>query len=98
MRPPPYPKKIEFTERLFFHYKLDASTYSLFDSSMSTPIAYGPINFVAATIKNLPAKSTIFYFELDNREGWKMKKVYKPSAETAQTADAKNKVEKKKDE
>lgn len=96
MRPPPYPKKIETKEDLFFHFKLDASTYSLFDSTMSTPLAYGSFNFVAATIKNLSPSSTIFYFELDNQQGWKMKRTYKPNKESAETADKKNKVEDKK--
>lgn len=98
MRPPPYPKKIEFTEKLFFHFKLDATTYSLFDSTMSTPIAYGSLNFVSATIVNLPTKSTIFYFELDNNLGWKMKRTYKPNKQPATTTAKKNVIEDKKNE
>ena len=85
MRPPPYPKKIELKERLFFHYKINASNYSLFDSTMSTPVIYGSSNLVAATIKNLPTDSVIFYFEADEGDGWKMKKAYKPSLKTATT-------------
>ena len=75
MRPPPYPKKIELEERLFFHFKLDASNYSLFDSTMSTPIIYGSFNLVSAVIKNL----------------WQMKKAYKPDntiADTQEKSDA----------
>ena len=86
MRPPPYPKKIELYEKLFFHFKMDASTYSLFDSTMSTPIIYGSFNLVAATISNLPKDSTIFYFELDNYSGWKMKKAYKPNKQPTTVA------------
>jgi hypothetical protein len=96
MRPPPYPKKIEFGENLFFHFKLDATTYSLFDSTMSTPIAYGSMNFVSATISNLPERSIIFYFELDNHLGWKMKRTYKPNKESVQTATKKSSIENKK--
>ena len=96
MRPPPYPKKIELKERLFFHYKLDASTYSLFDSTMSTPVIYGSINTVAATIKNLPKDSTIFYFEMDNQDGWKLKRAYKPDNKPAAAKDKSASIEEKK--
>lgn len=80
-------------EKLFFHFKLDATTYSLFDSTMSTPIAYGTLNFVASTIKNLPIQATIFYFELDNFNGWKMKRTYKPNKEAAETSDKSSAVD-----
>jgi len=96
MRPPPYPKKIELTEDLFFHFKLSASTYSLFDSTMSTPLAYGSNNFVGATISRLSNKATIFYFELDNRSGWKMKRVYKPNKETVASSKIKKVIENEK--
>ena len=78
-------------QRLFFHFKLDASNYSLFDSTMSTPIIYGSFNLVSAVIKNLSPRSTIFYFELDNQSGWQMKKAYKPDntiADTQEKSDA----------
>lgn len=95
-RPPPYPKKIEKTERLFYHYKINPSIYTLFDSDMSTPIAYGSFNYVSGVISQLPKNSTIFYFELHTREGWKMKRVYKPDNTSEETSKAKNRVNDKK--
>lgn len=84
-RPVVYPKKISRTERVYYHFKIDATRYSLFDSAMDTPIAYGSYNFVSATIANLPATSTIFYFESDNRQGWKMARTYNPKKESVDT-------------
>lgn len=95
MRPPPYPKKIEFGEKLFFHYKLNATTYALFDSTMSTPVAYGSNNFVGGAISKLSKNAMIFYFELDNREGWKMKRTYKPNKDIAKPDEKKKIIEAK---
>jgi hypothetical protein len=86
MRPVPYPKKIETYERLFFHFKIDPTNYVLFDSTMSTPAIFGSYNLVAATITNLPKDATIFYYELDNFLGWKMKKAYRPDKKLTSTA------------
>ena len=100
-RPTPYPKRIDPKENLYYHFKIDASCYSLFDSELSTPIAYGSYNFVAATISGLPKTSTIFYYEIDKQLGWKMKKTYNPNKKTVETQDKTKAVdraeEKKKD-
>jgi hypothetical protein len=96
MRPPPYPKKIEIKENLFFYFKLDASTYSLFDSTMSTPIVYGSYNLVASTISKLSSDSTIFYFELDNFFGWKLKKSFKPDKKSVSSSEKRALIETKK--
>jgi len=93
-RPLPYPKKIDPKEKLYYHYKIDAVTYSLFDSELNTPIAYGSQNFVGAVIRNLPPTCTIFYYEVDKMTGWKMKHRYNPQKETVETQDAKKTVEK----
>lgn len=97
MRPPPYPKKIEKLERLFYYYKIDPSNYSLFDSDMNTPIICGSYNLVAAKIANLPPTSTIFYFELHPREGWKMKRIYKPTLASEESGVAKERIDSKKE-
>jgi hypothetical protein len=101
MRPLPYPKKISPKEKLYYHYKIDPSCYALYDSALDTPIAYGSYNFVGAVLAGLPPTVTIFYYEVDNQMGWKMKKRYSPNKQTVDTADAKKTVdnaeEKKKD-
>jgi hypothetical protein len=84
-RPLPYPKKIAVGERLYYHYKLDASRYSLFDSDMDTPIIYGSYNQVAAVISKLPRTSTIFYYEVDRQLGWKMKRAHTPNNKVVPT-------------
>ena len=93
MRPLPYPKKINIKEKLYYHYKIDASCYSLFDSALDTPIAYGSFNFVASVISNLPKTSTIFYYEVDKQLGWKMKRTYNPDNKTVETEDKKKAVD-----
>lgn len=97
-RPPPYPKKFDSDERLFYHYKINPSTFVLFDSDMSTSVAYGSFNYVAGVISQLPKSSTIFYFEPHSREGWKMKRSYRPDKTSEESATAKAKVDQKKSE
>lgn len=94
MRPLPYPKKIDPKERLYYHYKIDAATYALYDSELNTPIAYGSFNFVSATITKLPPTVTIFYYEVDIQLGWKMKRRYNPEKQTVEAEDGKKAVEK----
>ena len=93
-RPLPYPKKIDIKERLYYHFKIDASRYTLFDSEMSTPIAYGSYNFVASTIANLPRSVTIFYYEVDKQLGWRMKRSYTAEGKRADTEERSVAVEK----
>lgn len=49
----------------------------LYDSEMGEPVDFGSSNKVAATIKKLSKTCTIFYFIIDQRQGWKLKAVYK---------------------
>ena len=97
-RPPPYPKKSDTSERLFYHYKINPSTFALFDSDMDTAVAYGSFNYVAGVISQLPKSSTIFYFELNSRGGWKMKRTYRPDKTSEETSKAKERVDGKKSE
>lgn len=97
-RPPPFPKKPDNSEKLFYHFKIDPSTYVLFDSDLSTAVAYGSKNLVSATIVNLPTSTTIFYYEPDTSIGWKMKRRYKPDNTTESEKTAKNRVIEKKEE
>ena len=97
-RPPPYPKKSDTSERLFYHYKINPSTFALFDSDMDTAVAYGSFNYVAGVISQLPKSSTIFYFELNSRESWKMKRTYRPDKTSEETSKAKERVDGKKSE
>lgn len=92
MRPVPYPKKIEIKEKLFYQFKVDASNYALFDSTMTTPVVFGSFNLVGATIKNLDKDVTIFYFEVDEQNGWKMKRRFSPDKKTISSSDAKKTV------
>jgi hypothetical protein len=95
---PTHLKKIDVRENTFFHFKLDASTYVLYDSDMGEPIAYGSLNLVGATIANLSPKCTIYYFELNLTDGWKMKRVYKPDKSIAENQDKTGKIKDKKEE
>lgn len=92
-RPTTYPKKIDIKETVYYQFKIDASTFVLFDSEMNTPIVYGSFNMVGATIVKLPKTVTIFYFEVNGREGWKMKRSYNPAKETVSEEDKKKDVE-----
>ena len=94
MRPTPYPKKIDWKEKVYYHFKIDPTNYALFDSEMTTPAIYGSFNLVAAVITNLPKSVTIFYFETNEREGWKMKRSYHPDKSTATDKDKKDDVKK----
>jgi hypothetical protein len=90
MRPTPYPKKIDLKEKIYYHYKIDSANYALFDSQMNTPAIYGSFNIVSAAVTNLPKSVTIFYFETNEREGWKMKRSYHPDNSTATDKDKKD--------
>lgn len=70
----------------------------LFDSDMDTAVAYGSFNYVGSVISNLPTTSTIFYFELHPREGWKMKRTYRPDKTSEETGKSKEKITEKKSE
>lgn len=72
--------------------------YVLFDSDISTPVSYGSKNLVAGVISQLPKSVTIFYYEPDNRDGWKMKMRYKPNGEIEKESKARERVEEKKNE
>lgn len=95
---PTHLKKIDPRENTFFHFKLDPSTYVLYDSDMGEPLVYGSLNLVGATIGSLSPKCTIYYFELDPTQGWKMKRAYKPDKSTAEDKDKTEKIEDKKEE
>ena len=93
-RPLPYPKKINPEEKLYYHYKIDAATYALYDSEMDTPIAYGAYNFIGGVISYaLAGDVTIFYYEVNNQLGWKMKACRRPNNTLVETADVKKTVE-----
>jgi hypothetical protein len=73
-RPPIYPKKVIAGKR-YYRFRLNATTYSLFDDELNTAIFYGPLNSYN-TVKNfLPKNSAIFYFMLDKRRGLKKEKI-----------------------
>ncbi len=95
---PSHFKKIDVSEVTFFNFKLDASTYALYDSDMGEPVSYGSLNFVGATISNLPKKCTIFYFELSPTMGWKLKRCYRPDKTTAPDETKKARIDSKKEE
>ena len=59
---------------------------------MGEPVAYGSFNLVGATVSKLSPKCTIFYFELNPRDGWKLKRAYKPDRSVANEADKTNKI------
>lgn len=83
---------------MFFYFKLDASTYVLYDSDMGEPVAYGSYNKVGATITSLPKSCTIYYFELNAVDGWKMKRAYRPDKTTTSDQTKKARVQNKKEE
>ena len=91
--PTPYPKKIDPKEVLYYHFKIDPTTYVLFDSELNTPIIYGSYNLVSATVTNLPKTAKIFYFEIDTRTGWKWKQTFTPTKKTVSDAGKKAAVE-----
>jgi len=95
---PTHLKKIDIKETTFFNFKLDASTYVLYDSDMGEPVSYGSFNLVSATISNLSSNCTIYYFELSTSEGWKLKRAYKPDKTTAEDRDKQSKIKDKKEE
>lgn len=95
---PTHLKRIDVGENTFFHFKLDASTYVLYDSDMGEPVAYGSFNLVGATISSLSPKCTIYYFELNPSQGWKLKRAYRPDKSSVEDADKQSKIKDKKEE
>jgi hypothetical protein len=95
---PSHLKKIDPKEIVFFNFKLDSSTYVLYDSDMGEPVSYGSFALVGATIKNLSPECTIYYFEMSALQGWKLKRTYKPDNTVAEEADKKENIESKKQE
>lgn len=95
---PSHLKKIDPKEVIFFNFKLDAATYVLYDSDMGEPVSYGSFAVVGATIKSLPLAATIYYFEMNSIQGWKLKRTYKPDNTVSDDEDKRNKIESKKQE
>jgi hypothetical protein len=73
-RPPIYPKKV-IAGKQYYRFRLNATTYSLFDDELNTAIFYGPLNSYNIVKKFLPKNSVIFYFMLDKRRGLKKEKI-----------------------
>jgi hypothetical protein len=94
MRPPPYPKKLDKDNKIFFYYKLDPANYSLFDYELNTPMICGSKALVDGYLTQLPEDSVIYYYERDNRTGWKFKMSYKPNKQVVPKEDAKEKLKK----
>lgn len=94
MRPPPFPKKYEKSNKIFYHFKRDPANYSLFDYDIDTPLTCGSKSLVDAYVTQLPADSIIYYYERDNAKGWKFKMSYKPNKQVAAQEDVKNKAKK----
>lgn len=86
-RPPIYPKKLNATEKIFYHFKLDATTYALFDSELDTALAHGSYNMVSQKLILLPKQSIVYYFEQDNSKGFKLKMTYKSDKTPANESD-----------
>jgi hypothetical protein len=91
-------KEIDTKEDVFFYFKIDPTTYVLYDSDMGEPVAYGTFNLVGAEISKLPLSSTIYYFEFSKVQGWRLKKAYRPDKTTAEDKDKTGKIEAKKAE
>lgn len=73
-RPPVYPKIINNKPRMFYRFKINSTTYSLFDDELNTAIFYGPINSFNIVKDFLPKNSKIFYFTIDKNRGWTKEK------------------------
>lgn len=84
---------IDPDEKLYYSFKLDATRYMLYDSELGEPVDFGSFNKVAATISNLPKNCIIFYYELNIRDGWKLKRTYRPDNTTVDNQDKKNTFE-----
>ena len=74
VRPPPFPKKPDETEKLYYYFQISASKYTLFDSELNTAIACGSIKIIGSYICKLPKTATVLYYKLDAVRGWKKTK------------------------
>lgn len=73
-RPPVYPKIIDDKPRTFYRFKINNTTYSLFDDELNTSVVYGPINSYDNVKNFIPENSKIFYFTIDKNHGWAKEK------------------------
>jgi hypothetical protein len=72
-------KEISQDELNFYWFDLGNSTHVLYDSDMGEPIAYGSINLVVGTIRNINkemlgrerVKCIVWFMKKDPRLGWK---------------------------
>lgn len=71
VRPPPFPKKPDETEKLYYYFQISASKYTLFDSELNTAIACGSLVIIRNYIIKLPTDAVVFYYKLDTIHGWK---------------------------
>jgi len=74
MRPPPFPKKPDEAEKLYYYFQISASKYTLFDSGLDTAIACGSLKIMGDYIRQLPKAAVVLYYELDQVRGWKKTK------------------------
>jgi len=90
-------------EKIYYYFKLDSSTYVLYDGSMGTPLmdkmakGYGSLALVGGIISRLPSSSMIYYFEKDVYLGFKLKRTYSPDKTAIDTKEKKN-ISKKEDD
>lgn len=62
---------------IYYHFKLNPMVHILFDSNLDSPIQYGSKLSVGAQYSLMPKESTIFYFEKDKFNGFKLKMAIK---------------------
>jgi len=78
--------------KLYYHFKLTPSTHILFDEELDSTIQYGNKMDVSAQYKHMPEDATVYYFEKNPTDGFKMKmaikkdKTKKPGDEVKETA------------
>lgn len=94
---------VDPNEKIYYYFKLNPSTYVLYDSNMGTPImdklgrGYGSLALVGGIISRLNPKVMVYYFEHNDSTGFKLKSVYTPLKESVDIKDRKQ-ISKKEDQ
>jgi len=82
--------------KLYYHFKLDASTHILYDEELDSSIQYGSKMDVSAQYRYMPEDATVYYFEKNPTTGFRMKIAVKKNNTKKTEEDVKETAEEKK--
>lgn len=81
--------KTKIRDLVYYHFRINPTTHILFDSEMDSPIQYGSKLNVTSQYGLMPKNSTVFYFEKDRFNGFKLKMAIKSDQQKKSEEDVK---------